>query len=829
MNMIKASVKETPSKDGTPPKRRTIYEPITWTSVEETAFQSIKDAFRDGVILQHFDPSKQIFIYTDASGWASGGVMKQRNTHGDLQPIAFFSKKHSPAECNYDIYDLELMAIIRAFEEWEPEIMGSSLPTQVITDHKNLELFMATKKLSRRQARWSLFLSQFDFKIAYAPGELNGEADALSRREQDIPTDASDPRHGTVAALLGPKVLSPGMKPAIDTALRALTIGPEHCTPEQQAVVQLLVTHTEPLLETVDPGSAEAPPNDGTVDPALPPFDHDTRSTDEMLDQAYSQDPMALKAFEALDSGATQLSKWFHKSGYYFNISDLSATGSGTSRRLWIDKSRLYIPPDARLRRRIFALCHDHEIAGHKGPRSTFYLMYDHYYWPKMHQSIKTYCDACGVCHRTKSPRDGKHGYLRPLPIPHARWSDLSVDFIQDLPPSKSDGRVYNNILVICDRLTKRRHFFPTHGRTSLETARCFMEVFKLHGLPLSIVSDRGTNFVSALWQRICHRLHIQRQLSTAWHPETDGQTERANQSLEVFLRQYVNFAQDDWASWLHVAEFQANDTVNSSTGMTPFFADLGYHPRSGIHLGDTSPEPLSPEAKAQALRADEMLASHADLVAHLKEQLRWAQQEQSSQANATRHSVPQYAVNDQVWLNAKNWSTFRPSKKLDFKSQGPYTVTKVIHDGRAYRLDLPQEMISAGVFPIFHPNLLRPADAVGLPDQAPPQPLPVQINDQEGSAHDEWYVDEFVDVRKATKGRAKDTWQYQIKWAGYPKPTWEPAIAHLQAYDALLFHWKHPDKPKPPGLYMPPGWQPRSEDHGDPQDEYISGDDNTN
>jgi transposase InsO family protein len=249
--------------------------------------------------------------------------------------------------------------------------------------------------------------------------------------------------------------------------------------------------------------------------------------------------------------------------------------------------------------------------------------MYNRYYWPKMSQSIAKYCHACATCKRTKAPRDGKHGYLRPLPMPHGRWTDLSVDFIQDLPASRIDGRVCRNILVIVDRLTKRRHFFATHGRSADETSRCFMEVFKLHGLPLSIVSDRGSNFIAPLWKRICQRLHIKRKLSTSHHPETDGQTERANQSLEIFLRQYVNFTQDDWASWLHVAEFQANDTVNTSIGMTPFFADLGYHPRSGIHPGEELEPKLSREAKAQTIRADEMIAAHSDLVTFLKEQIR--------------------------------------------------------------------------------------------------------------------------------------------------------------------------------------------------------------
>ncbi|KAE8826953.1 hypothetical protein HRS9139_08125 [Pyrenophora teres f. teres] len=721
------------------------------------------------------------------------------------------------------------MGIIRAFEEWEPELMGSGHQVSVVTDHKNLEYFMSSKSLTRRQARWSIFLSQFDFKISYAPGEQNGEADALSRRPQDEPTDPSDPRFADTKIVLGPKVLSPGMQPAIQTALRALSTSsdsqPDKIRPEQRRLCGFLFRSAR-NLDSLAPSEPDSDLPDGKPDPTLPPYEQDPRPTEELLTIAYQNDPMAIKAFAAIDAGDSKLSKWFHKNGYYVSAADLTSLGEGDNRRLFIDRTRLYVPNDARLRRRIFDLCHDHEIAGHKGPRATLYLMYERYYWPGMPQSIATYCKACAVCKRTKSPRDGKHGYLRPLPIPHSRWSDLTVDYIQDLPPSRHENREYRNILVVVDRLTKRRHFYPTRGRTAAETASCFMDIFRHHGLPISITSDRGSNFVAPFWKRLCERLHIKRKLSTAYHPETDGQTERANQSLETFLRQFVNYAQDDWAAWLPIAEFQANDTVNSSTGMTPFFADLGYHPRSGIHPQENIETDLPRPTRDQIVRADEMMNSNADLVAHLKEQLRWAQQEQSAQANTSRHAVPLYQVGDKVWVSTVNWSTPSGTKKLNHRWAGPYTVTRTIHDGRAYELELPDAMVLAGVFPVFHPRLLRPANDEGLPDQAPPTPVEVQITDEKGDSHTEWLVDEFVDVRLGTKGRAKDRWQYKIKWTDYPKAEWYNAEDYLDHYDAFLFHWRHPEKPRPPGLAMPADWQPLPEDRDQSPDDFPSGDD---
>ena len=115
----------------------------------------LKRAFTTAPVLAHFDPNKEILVETDASDYVSAGILSQRDKEGVLHPVAFFSRKHSPAECNYEIYDKELMAIVRCFEKWRAELEGSPHIIEVLSDYKNLEYFMSTKLLSRRQARWS--------------------------------------------------------------------------------------------------------------------------------------------------------------------------------------------------------------------------------------------------------------------------------------------------------------------------------------------------------------------------------------------------------------------------------------------------------------------------------------------------------------------------------------------------------------------------------------------------------------------------------------------------------------------------------------------------
>ena len=160
-----------------------------WDAEYESAFQQLKHRFISAPILMHFNAEKEIIVKTDASDYVSAGIMSQYDDNGVLYPVAYFSKKHSPAECNYEIYDKELIAIIRCFEEWRPELESTLHPIRVLSDHKNLEYCMSMKVLSCRQARWSEFLSRFNVKIVYRLGKAGAKSDALIRRSGDLPKE----------------------------------------------------------------------------------------------------------------------------------------------------------------------------------------------------------------------------------------------------------------------------------------------------------------------------------------------------------------------------------------------------------------------------------------------------------------------------------------------------------------------------------------------------------------------------------------------------------------------------------------------------------------
>jgi RNase H-like domain found in reverse transcriptase len=179
-----------------------------WNSEADKAFVRLKEMFTSAPILILFDHERETIVEVDASKWCVGGTLYQVDEQGIIRPCAFFSKKNSPAECNYEIYDKEMLAIIRSLEEWDAELRSVS-KFEIRSDHKNLEYFMSVRKLTERQMRWSLILSRYNFTISYLPGKQNIRADALSRREQDMPNGQEDERlQYRTTCLVKPEMIS---------------------------------------------------------------------------------------------------------------------------------------------------------------------------------------------------------------------------------------------------------------------------------------------------------------------------------------------------------------------------------------------------------------------------------------------------------------------------------------------------------------------------------------------------------------------------------------------------------------------------------------------
>ncbi len=251
---------------------------------------------------------------------------------------------------------------------------------------------------------------------------------------------------------------------------------------------------------------------------------------------------------------------------------------------------------------------HDDPLAGHFGIDKIRELIAQKYYWPTLCHNVEVYVIGCDVCLALKAVRHKPYGDLQSLPVSTHQWKDLSMDFVTGLPVTTNwKGDTYNSILVIVDWLTKMVYYEPV--KVTIDdpglTKVIFDVIVRYHGLPNSIVSDRGLVFTSKFWSLLCYFLRIKRKLSTAFHPQTDGQTKRQNSIIEAYLQTFVNFEQNDWVRLLLMTEFAYNND-------TPFELNSSFHPRASYKK--------NVDPRSQSKSGDELATELRELMAICKE-----------------------------------------------------------------------------------------------------------------------------------------------------------------------------------------------------------------
>jgi hypothetical protein len=438
----------------------------------------------------------------------------------------------------------------------------------------------------------------------------------------------------------------------------------------------------------------------------------------------------------------------------------------------------IYVPDNHKLKIDVLQRVHNSGTAGHLGQAKTHGLLARHYYFPRLRQFVNTYVLGCHTCTRNKAPRHKPYGPLQSLPIPSRPWQSISMDAIVKLPKSND----FDSIMVFVDRFTKQAHFIPytEKGFDSPELAIMFRQhIMRLHGIPTDIISDRGPIFNSKFWCAFVAGLGIKPNFSTAFHPQSDGQTERVNQVLEQYLRVHCNYDQSNWANLLDLAEFSYNNSVHASTRHSPFEANYGYHPLdpSSIITPDKSAVPASQH------HLDRLRIVHQALVTNLqKAQTAHAKFYDKRVKGITTHDdnnedQPIFKVGDMVFLNRKNIETARPSIKLDHRLLGPLKIIDTTPSPLAFKLDLPPSM---SIHPVFHVNLLEPARS-GHPDQPQDPPPQIKVNGQE-----EWIIDRILDSGITDD----DEYVYLVHWRDFSNAhdSWEPwsELQNTKAYRAF-------------------------------------------
>ena len=593
------------------------------------AFKELQHRLTTAPILAIYDPERQALLETDASDFAIGACLTQKDDEGRIRTIAYYSRKMTGPELNYDIHDKELLAIVEAFREWRVYLEGTTTPVQVYTDHKNLLYWTTTKVLNRRQVRWSETLASCNFQIHHVRGTENGRADALSRRSD---------------------------------------------------YAKNMETNSTSLLKV-----------DGNV------LTYDKPRTEQLC--ALVQEPTETQKLE------------------------------------------------------IIRMHHDDPTAGHAGIDKTIELITRNYLWKGLRNNVKDYIAACDTCHKSKHTRHRPYGLLQPLKPPTIPWASVTMDFIGPLPLSAEPltGVRYDSILVLVDRLTKYCYFVPTlTTATAEDMAFIFMKtIVSRHGVPQELITDRDKLFTSQFWQSFTDLLGIHHKLSTSFHPQTDGQTERMNQTLEQYLRCYLNYEQDNWVKLLPLAQLAVNNR-KTSTGISPFYANHGIHP--DLQRNARGLKPIAEKARREITEITKLHQA-------ISEDMEFINKKMAKFANRKRVEGPPLQEGEMVYISTKNIKTKRPSKKLDHTRIGPYRILEK-RSTTVCKLDLPKSM---RIHPVFHISLLEPA-----PKNA--QPGPVEI--EEETQIPRYEVDKIMSD-KLIQGQR----HYLVHWKGYQhsEDTWEP------------------------------------------------------
>ncbi|KAK3521562.1 hypothetical protein QTP70_013088 [Hemibagrus guttatus] len=525
---------------------------LTWNPAATQAFNTLKTEFTTAPLLVHPDPELPFIVEVDDSTTRVGAVLSQQQGNPrTLCPCAFFSRKLSPAEVNYDIGNRELLAIKLALEEWRHWLEGAKHPFVILTDHKNLEYLRAAKRLNPRQARWALFFTRFHFTISYRPGSKNVKADALSRlHSRDETNDEPEP--------ILPKKL--------------------FASP---------ITWSEETLPEPS-GPTDTPPGC----------------------------PRGLQFIPR-----AQLTELIHS----------THTSLGT---------------------------------GHPGIHGTLSLL--------------------------------------------------------------------------------KQRFWQSNMPTALDTAEClFNHVFRYYGLPEDIVSDRGSQFTSRVWRAFFKRLGVTVSLSSGYHPQTNGQTERKIQEVGRFLRAFCHDHQESWSQFLGWAEYAQNSLRQPTTGLTPFQCVLGYQPP----LFPWDGEPSDVPAVDYWFWESERVWDSAQL------QLQRALRRRRTTADLWRSQAPKYRPGQKVWLSTRDIRMRLPCKKLS-------------------------------------PRFIEPGET---------EEPPLLLIMDEGSAY---LVRDILDSR-----RRGGCLEYLVDWEGYgpEERSWVPRNDILDPTLLEDFHVRHPDRSAPRGRGRPP------------------------
>jgi hypothetical protein len=753
-----------------------------WGQDQTDAFNALKHVITKDVMLKLPDmvaaiSGEQPFqVVVDASQEGMGGVLLQSG-----RPVAFYSHQFSSCERKFGAGDREMCAIIFALKTWRCYLEGVEF--ELLTDHEPLTYFETISQLDRRKAGYVEFLSRFAFSWTHIKGNRNVVADCLSRVHtwcQDTAPDSSDLSTGlhvinmirghlcgtTRTGKFGcddpnvdPKRYPGGYDPKPTGHMQLGTSGragplvePMEVDRDAEEDVQeriplpflpplepqpspqpFMVPHPAPPavpvlaqvpspmdIDPISPVSAIVPTPMETTPATLVQLDMPDRFLNPLVAKillAYATDPKFRSRIFTKDLLRTP-------TGLYLRPISVEDQLEARNKGRVCHRTTIMVPSCTALKRDIMFACHDCPWSGHRGYAGTLDLIQRDFWWEGITADVKAYVAKCHLCQIMKSSHTRPQGLMINPSIPTRRFGSWSMDMIVSLPNSVGG---FDAVLVVVCRLSKYTWFIPC--KTKATARKCAQLVFehccKYVGLPDEIISDRDSRFATGHFAHALWAMYGVSQFpSTAYHPSTDGQTERMNCTLHEYIRSYIGPSHGNWAEHIHMAQFALNNSYSPSIGASPFYFVLGFHPKvPHTHLLHEDAD-SNPDAASFALaRNDDMLAA--------QECLTRARARMKIQYDRNRVAV-RFAIGDEVVLSTRNLRLRGCAKYLP-RYLGPFRVHSAVGPRsdatvapNAYQLDLPTGW---NIHPVFNVNLLKPYTRGG-PGLQHLHPLPDLLDD---------------------------------------------------------------------------------------------------
>lgn len=606
---------------------------------EHHAFDRLKKILTGDLVLRLPNMSLPFKIQTDASQIGIGAVLLQTYPEGD-RPVCFMSKKLSSTQQRWPVIEQECYAVITAINHWHHYLHGQHFILE--TDHRPLETLMKKRQVNLKCERWRLLLQSYDFTIKHISGKSNNMSDYLSRSPVDSATDDED-EHGQLlphkSSNSTPVPLPVAAVTTRSHTRQLKTLGPSESISSAQ--------HSNTSLSTVTPSTLSSSAN----------------SNDLRID--FTGDLDTLRAAQSSDVNLKYIIDHIHEERFAKNYS------INEGLLMFHTSQGKVVPcvPSGKIRRDIITLYHDTPgNGGHFGRDKTIRKIRDRYYWHSMNNDIINHIRSCLRCTQNNPVRRRPPGHLQPIPSPEGTWQIVAMDFHGPINPTSRRGNRY--IISLTDLFSKFVIARPVRDCTAATAARFLQEeVICQFGTPKWILTDNGTHFTSSMMEQLLKRFGIIHLYSTPYHPQSNGQIERFNSTMDAKIAALSNQNRSDWDDQLSFVIFNYNTSVHSITRIIPFQLMYG---RSPVLPCDPQTSVVSFQNHSDYLEQSNQHLSSLTTAAH--QHITKAQKHSKSHYDRYR-SNPTYQINDLVLLR----NTHR-RYKFDIRYEGPYRVIQRIH-----------------------------------------------------------------------------------------------------------------------------------------------------